>query len=176
MSELERMPSDSFIVTAIQNIRSRQDAFRYINCYSHTECHMSTGCLPKHSLLQPYRMSEFDSMPSDTFIATATQNIRIRQNAFRYIKCYSYADCQMSTGCLLIHSLLQPHRMSDVERCLPIHSLLQQHRMSEVDRMPSDKFIATATQNIRSRQDAFRYINCCSHTEYQKLTRCLPIH
>jgi len=212
MSEVDRMPSDTFTATATQNIRRRQDVFRYIHCYSHTECQMSTGCLPIHSLLQPHWMLEFDRMPSDTFTATATQNMRRRQDAFRYIHCYSHTEYQTSTGCLPIHSLLQPHRISDVERmpsdtftatatqnvgsrqdafryihcyshtdyqtstsCLPIHSLLQPHRMSDVERMPSDTFTATATQNVGSRQDAFRYIHCYSHTEYQTSTGCLPI-
>ena len=212
MSDVDRMPSDTITATATQNIRGRQDAFRYIHCYSHTEYQKSKGYLPIHSLLEPHRMSEVDRMPSDTFTATATQNIRRRQDAFRYIHCYSHTEFQTSKGCLPIHSLRQPHRMLEVDRmpsdtfiatatqiirrrqvafryihcyshtecqmskgCLPIHSLLQPHRMLEVDRMPSDTFTATATQNIRRRQDAFRYIHCYSHTESQKSTGCLPI-
>jgi len=146
------MPSDTFIATATQNISRRQNAFRYIHCYSHTECQKSTGSLPIHSLLQPRRMSGVDKMPSDTSIATAIQNVRRRHGALRYIHCYSHAECQRST------------------RCLPLHSLLQPHRMSGVDMMPSATFIATATQNIRQRQDAFRYIHCYSHTECQTST------
>jgi len=186
--------SDTFIATATQNLRCRQDIFRYIHCYSHTEFQMSTRYLPLHLLLQPHRMSEVERMPSDIFSATEAQNDRCLQYAFRYIYCYSHTECQKSTGYLPIHTLLQPHRMSDVEGMLsdtfiatdtecqmwkgwfPIHSLLQPHRMSDVEGMVSDTFIATATQNFRCRQDTFRYIHCYSHTECQTSTRYLPIN
>ena len=248
-TEVDRMPSNTSIATDTENVRRRQDAFRYIHCYSQTECQTSKGwvplhsllqphrisdvdlCLPIHSLLQPHRMSDVDRMPSDTFIsteaqnirrrfvpsdtfiATATQNVRRRKDAFQFIHCYSHTECQTSKGCLLIHSLLQSHGISDVDRmtsdtfiatatqnvrrrqdafqyihcyrsteyqtsiwCVLIHSLLQPHRISDVDRMPSDTFIATATQNVRRRQDAFRYIQCYRSTEYHTSTGCLPNH